>query len=138
MRRQGRCETGAFVTAHFERTAERIERLESQIEDLGAAIAQSRKLMLLGKVAAMAGLPLFMASAFGLPFVASPIWLVSGVALGLGGLVLAGASQSSTESFAQRLARTQAERAEAIDELAPRDVSIGPDLQRPASLAAQN
>lgn len=138
MRRQGRCETGAFVTAHFERTAERIERLESQIEDLCAAIAQSRKLMLLGKVAAMAGLPLFMASAIGLPYVANPIWLVCGVALGLGGLVLAGASQSSTESFSQRLARTQAERAEAIDELALRDVSVVSDQERPASLAAQN
>lgn len=127
-----------MVIAHVERAAAQIERLEIQIEDLRSAIAQSRKLMLLGKLAAMAGLPLFAASAAGAPFVAGPIWLVCGVALGLGGLVLAGASLSSTESFELRLAKLQAERAATIDEIAPRSVNDSASLAKPEPLARQS
>jgi hypothetical protein len=93
-----------------------IERLEDQIEELHEAIQRSRRLSLVGWVGAIAGPAMLLALALGaLEF--TPVRLMLGIALALGGLVLAGASKTSTEQLELSLRLAESERRSAIDRL---------------------
>jgi hypothetical protein len=96
--------------------AERIEALELEIEELGDAIARSRRLMIAGRVAAVVGPALFVALILGL-IVFTPARVLMALALMIGGIVLSGSSRSSTEQFERSLVRAEAERNAAIDAL---------------------
>ncbi|MDB5546128.1 MAG: hypothetical protein JWO64_3277 [Hyphomicrobiales bacterium] len=93
-----------------------IERLEIQIEELAGSIRQSQKLILIGRLSAAAGvlaLVVFALSSTSL----SLAWLMTAVALALGGLVLTGASKSSTDELQRALTKAQMDRTTAIDAL---------------------
>lgn len=103
-------------------SAEHIERLETQIEELQASIRQSRKLMLAGQMSAVLGLlGLVLVAVYGVFL--NLAWLVMAVALALGGLVLSGSSQRTTDDLRQALMKAQMSRTEAIDALTLLDVS---------------
>jgi hypothetical protein len=93
-----------------------IERLEMQIEDLADSIRQSHKLMIVGRVSSAAGvLALILFALSSTPL--SVAWLMTAIALALGGLVLIGASKSSTDELQQALTKAQMDRTAAIDAL---------------------
>jgi len=109
-----------------EAAAERIARLEEQIEDLREAIGRSQRLMLAGQAALAAGLvavALILVGLIGFTAVRA----VGAIALGLGGTVLMGSSRGSTDKFARDLAYAEQERTAAIDELALVEVDRGSD-----------
>lgn len=96
--------------------AERIEELELRIEELREAIARSRRLSLVGRVAAIAGPAALICLMLGvLDF--TPARMIAAIALGLGGLVLMGSSKSSTEQLERSLRQSESERRAAIDAL---------------------
>jgi tetrahydromethanopterin S-methyltransferase subunit B len=97
--------------------AEQIERLEAQIDELREAIQRSRRLVVAGRAGAFAGAALLVALAFGLATF-TPIRMIVGISLGLGGLVLMGSSVGSTRQLELSLKRTEDERNAAIDALA--------------------
>jgi tetrahydromethanopterin S-methyltransferase subunit B len=97
--------------------AEQIERLEAQIDELREAIQRSRRLVVVGRAGAFAGAALLVALAFGLATF-TPIRMIVGISLGLGGLVLMGSSVGSTRQLELSLKRTEDERNAAIDALA--------------------
>jgi len=78
--------------------AEQIERLEAQIDELREAIRRSRRLVVAGRLCAFAGAALLAALILGMAFF-SPIRMIVGISLGLGGLVLMGSSVGSTKQF---------------------------------------
>ena len=93
---------------------EEIERLEIRIEELREAILRSRRLMLAGRAAAVAGPALFVCLMLGvLDF--TPVRMIVALALAIGGVVLTGSSRSSTDELERSLTRTEAERRAAID-----------------------
>ncbi|MBV9290432.1 MAG: hypothetical protein JO288_21885 [Hyphomicrobiales bacterium] len=96
--------------------AERIEDLEARIEDLGEAIARSRRLGRAGRAAAIAGPALLVCLVFGVLDL-TPVRMIAAIALGLGGLVLMGSSRASTDQLEQSLRRAESERRAAIDAL---------------------
>ena len=96
--------------------AERIEALESEIDELRDAIARSRRLTIAGNVAAVVGPLLLAALVFGL-IVFTPARVLVALALLIGGIVLSGSSGSSTAELQRSLARAEAERNAAIDSL---------------------
>ena len=97
-----------------------IERLELQIEELAGSIRQSQKLMLVGQSSAAAGvLALIM---FALSTSLGLVWFMTGVAMALGGLVLMGASKSTTEELQRALTKAQTDRTHAIDALSLKQV----------------
>lgn len=102
--------------------AEQIERLETQIEELAASIRQSRKIMLAGQFCAAIGVIVLLLFALSSHFTGL-MWLMAAVALTLGGLVLTGASKSSTDDLQRALNKAQIDRSLAIDRLALHDVS---------------
>ena len=95
---------------------EEIEQLEREIEALRDAIGRSRKLMAAGRACVIVGLSLLAGAMSGL-FNFMPLQSVAGIALALGGLVLAGSSKSSTEQLELSLRRTEEQRNAAIDAL---------------------
>jgi hypothetical protein len=98
-----------------------IERLEMQIEDLSDRVRQSCKLMIVGRVASAAGvLALILFALSSTPL--SVAWLMTSIALALGGLVLIGASKSSTDELQQALTKAQIERTSAIDALELKEI----------------
>ena len=93
---------------------EEIERLEIRIEELREAILRSRRLMLAGRAAAVAGPALLVCLMLGvLDF--TPVRMIVAIALAIGGVVLTGSSRSSTDELERSLTRTEAERRAAID-----------------------
>ena len=96
--------------------AEQIDRLEAQIDDLREAIRRSRRLVLAGRACAFAGAALLICLVFGLATV-TPIRMIVGIAVGLGGLVLMGSSVGSTKQLEVSLKQTEDERNAAIDAL---------------------
>ena len=96
--------------------AEQIERFETQIDELRDAIRRSRRLVLVGRACAIAGAALLVALIVGLAFF-TPVWMIVGISLGLGGLVLMGSSVGSTKQFELSLKQTEDERNAAIDAL---------------------
>ena len=96
--------------------AEQIERLEAEIDELREAIRRSRRLVVVGRACAFAGLALLAGLILGLATV-TPIRMIVGVTLALGGLVLMGSSVGSTRQLQLSLKRTEDERIAAIDAL---------------------
>jgi hypothetical protein len=96
--------------------AEQIERLEVEIDELREAIRRSRRLVVVGRACAFAGLALLAGLIVGLAIV-TPIRMIVGVTLALGGLVLMGSSVGSTRQLQLSLKRTEDERNAAIDAL---------------------
>ena len=96
--------------------AEQIERLEAEIDELREAIRRSRRLVVVGRSCAFAGLALLAGLILGLAIV-TPIRMIVGVTLALGGLVLMGSSVGSTRQLQLSLKRTEDERIAAIDAL---------------------
>ena len=97
--------------------AEQIERLEAQIDELREAIQRSRRLVVAGRACAIAGVALLVSLILGLAFF-TPIRMIVGISLGLGGLVLMGSSVGSTKQLELSLKQTEDERNAAIDALA--------------------
>ena len=97
--------------------AEEIERLEAEIDELREAIRRSRRLVAVGRACAFAGVALLVALIFGLAFF-TPVRMIVGISLGLGGLVLMGSSVGSSQQLEISLKRTEDERNAAIDALA--------------------
>ena len=96
--------------------AEQIERLEAQIDELREAIRRSRRLVVAGRACAFAGPVMLIGLALGLATV-TPVRLIVGIAVGLGGLVLMGSSVGSTKQLELSLRQTEDERNAAIDTL---------------------
>jgi hypothetical protein len=95
---------------------ERIERFEAQIDELREAIWRSRRLVVAGRASAFAGAALLICLVLGLVTV-TPVRMIVGIAVGLGGLVLMGSSVGSTKQLELSLKKTQDERNAAIDGL---------------------
>ena len=95
---------------------EQIERLEIQIEELREAIQRSRRYIIAGRAGAVIGPALLACLMVGL-LDFTPVRMIVGIALGVGGVVLMGSSRSSTEQLELTLKRTEAERIAAIDAL---------------------
>ena len=93
-----------------------IERLELRIEELREAIERSRRLMLAGQACAVAGPAMFACFVLGL-IDFTPVRMIVGIALAIGGVVLTGSSRASTEQLMLSLKRTEEERSAAIDAL---------------------
>jgi hypothetical protein len=96
--------------------AEQIERLEEQIAELREAIQRSRKLVAAGRACAFAGAALLVTLALGLATF-TPVRMIVGIVLGLGGLVLMGSSVGSTKLLEFSLKQTEDDRNAAIDAL---------------------
>jgi hypothetical protein len=96
--------------------AEQIERLEAQIDELREAIRRSRRLVVAGRACAFAGVALLICFVLGLATV-TPVRMIVGIAVGLGGLVLMGSSVGSTKQLELSLKQTEDERNAAIDAL---------------------
>jgi len=96
--------------------AEQIERLEGQIDELREAIRRSRGLVVTGRACAFAGAALLVGWLLGLATV-TPVRMIVGIAVGLGGLVLMGSSVGSTKQLELSLKQTEDERNAAIDAL---------------------
>ena len=96
--------------------AEQIERLEAQIDELREAIRRSLRLVVIGRACAFAGAALLICLLLGLTTV-TPVQMIVGTAVGLGGLVLMGSSVSSTKQLEVSLKQTEDERNSAIDAL---------------------
>ena len=97
--------------------ADEIERLEAEIDELRDAIQRSRRLVVAGRACTFAGLALLAGLILGLATV-TPIRMIVGITLALGGLVLMGSSVGSTRQLELSLKRTEGERNAAIDALA--------------------
>ncbi len=95
---------------------EQIERLEIRIEELREAIQRSRRLMMAGRACAVIGPALLGCFMLGL-LNFTPIRMIAGITLAIGGVVLMGSSKSSTEQLELSLKRTEGERNAAIDAL---------------------
>jgi len=104
--------------------AEQIERLEAQIDELREAIRRSRKLVVAGRACAFAGPALLICLVLGLATV-TPIRMIVGIAVGLGGLVLMGSSVGSTKQLELSLKQTEDARNAAIDALEFVDLGDG-------------
>jgi hypothetical protein len=96
--------------------AEQIERLEAQIDELREAIRRSRRLVVAGRTCAFAGAALLIRLVLGLATV-TPVQMIVGIAVGLGGLVMMGSSVGSTKQLELSLKQTEDERNAAIDAL---------------------
>ena len=104
--------------------AEQIERLEARIDELREAIRRSRRLVVTGRACAFAGPALLVCLALGLAIV-TPVRMIVGIALGLGGLVLMGSSVGSTDQLKLSLKRAEDRRNAAIDALEFVDLGDG-------------
>jgi hypothetical protein len=96
--------------------AERIERLEEQIDELQEAIQRSRRLVAAGRGCLLAGAALLICLMLGLATF-TPVRMVVGIIVALGGLVLMGSSVGSTKQLELFLKLTEEERKAAIDAL---------------------
>jgi hypothetical protein len=96
--------------------AEQIERLEAQIDELREAIQRSRRLVVAGRACAFAGAALLICLMLGLATF-TPVRMIVGITVALGGLVLMGSSVGSTKQLELSLKQTEDERNAAIDAL---------------------
>lgn len=104
---------------------DRIAALEDEIETLAEAVARSRRLVLLSRLAGWAGGGWAMASLTGLvPWDATG--LVFAIGLGLGGMVFAGSSLGTIREAEQRMARNARLREQLIDAVAPAEIEARP------------
>jgi hypothetical protein len=96
--------------------AEQIERLEAQIDELREATQRSRRLAVAGRACAFAGAALLICLMLGLATF-TPVRMIVGITVALGGLVLTGSSVGSTKQLELSLKQTEDERNAAIDAL---------------------
>ena len=96
--------------------AEQIERLEAQIDELREAIRRSRRLVVAGRACGCAGAALLICLMLGLATI-TPVRMIVGITIALGGLVLMGSSVGSTKQLELSLKQTEDERNAAIDAL---------------------
>ena len=96
--------------------ADEIERLEAEIDELREAIRRSRRLVVVGRACAFTGAALLFALIVGLAFF-TPVRMIVGISLGLGGLVLMGSSVGSTKQLEHSLKQAEEARNAAIDAL---------------------
>ena len=96
--------------------AEEIERLEAQIDELRESIQRSRRLVVAGRACGFAGAALLICLMLGLATF-TPVRMIVGISVALGGLVLMGSSVGSTKQLELSLKRTEDERNAAIDAL---------------------
>src|ERR1700723_4037681 len=104
--------------------AEHIERLEAQIDELREVIRRSRRLVVAGRACAFVGPALLICLVLGLATV-TPVRMIVGIAVGIGGLVLMGSSVGSTKQFELSLKQTEDERNAGIDALGFVDLGDG-------------
>ena len=97
-------------------SAEQIERLEARIDELREAIQRSRRLVVAGRACAFAGAALLICLMLGLATF-TPVRMIVGITVALGGLVLMGSSVGSTKQLELSLKQTEDERNAAIDAL---------------------
>jgi len=97
-------------------SVEQIEQLEIRIEELREAIERSRRLALAGRACAIIGPTILVCLVLGLVS-PTPVRMIVGTALAIGGVVLMGSSRASTEELTRSLKRTEGERSAAIDTL---------------------
>jgi hypothetical protein len=91
-----------------------IEELDARIAELRESIRRSRRLILAGRAAAVAGPVMLVLLLFGaLDF--TPAKTIAAIVLALGGIVLTGSSRSSTDQLERALGRCEAERQAAIE-----------------------
>ena len=95
---------------------EQIEQLELRIEELREKIGRSRRFMLIGRACAIMGPVLLVGLLLGL-LSFSPVVMIIGITLGIGGLVLMGSSKATTEELEHSLKKIDKERSAAIDAL---------------------
>jgi hypothetical protein len=95
---------------------EQIEQVERRIEELQHAIRRSRRLVLAGRACAVVGPALLVCLLLGLVSF-TPFAMVIGLALGIGGVVLTGSSNATTEELERSLKRAEEERNAIIDAL---------------------
>jgi hypothetical protein len=108
--------------------AERVEQLESEIDELREAVRRSHRLALVGRICAVLGPALLLGLLLGaLDF--TPVRMIVGISLALGGIVLMGSSKTSTEHLEQSLKRTQVERNTAMGALEFIQTRAGPPPQ---------
>ena len=105
--------------------AEQIERLEAEIDELREAIQRSRRLVVAGRACAFAGAALFLGLLLGLATF-TPVRMIVGITVALGGLVLMGSSVGSTKQLERSLKQTEDERNAAIDALEFVEFGAGP------------
>jgi hypothetical protein len=94
--------------------AQEIEQLGVRIGELRDSIRTSRRLMLAGRAGVAIGLTLLVGLLLGVIGFA-PARMVAAIALAIGGVVLTGSSQSSTEELERALRLIEAERKAAIE-----------------------
>ena len=104
------------MTEPDDHSAERIEALETHIEELREKIARSQRLATAGWVAALAGALALVALIVGLVLF-TPARVLAALAAMIGGVVLTGSSASSTAELERSLAQAERERDSAIDAL---------------------
>ena len=114
-----------------------IEELEARIEELREAIQRSRRLMAAGRAGAVLGMALLVGSMLAL-FNFAPAWIVLGIALTIGGIVLAGSSRASTDALELSLKGAEGERRAAIDQLDLVHVKDKADASKPSQSIASS
>jgi hypothetical protein len=95
---------------------EQIEQLEEQLDELREAIQRSRRLVVAGRACAFGGAALLICLMLGLA-TATPVRMIVGISVALGGLVLMGSSVASTAQLERSLKQTEDKRNAAIDAL---------------------
>ena len=96
--------------------AEQIERLEAQLDQLREAIQRSRRLVVAGRACALGGAVLLICLMVGLATF-TPVRMIVGITVAIGGLVLMGSSVASTAQLELSLKQTEDKRNAAIDAL---------------------
>ncbi len=91
-----------------------IEELEARIAELRDSIRRSRRLMWAGRAAAVIG-PALLALLLPGALEFTPVRMIVGIALAIGGMVLSGSSRSSTDELVRSLKRIEAERNAALE-----------------------
>jgi hypothetical protein len=99
-----------------------IVRLEARIEDCAQAIESCRKFMLASRIAIVAGAILLAALVFGM-MEFSPMAMVAAFAAVIGGVVLLGSNNSTSQQATAAMQAAEAQRAALIGEIDLRVVS---------------
>jgi hypothetical protein len=99
--------------------ADEIARLESELEDLAEAAERCRKIILVAKIAMVAGGAWLLGMVLGL-FDLQQVVAISSIAAVLGGIVASGSNRSTLQQIRAKIGATEARRAELIGQLALR------------------
>jgi hypothetical protein len=105
-----------------------ILRLEDRIDDLAEAMARSRRISQISKVAIVGGLIWILATIFGaIAFV--PAAVITAMAAMIGGVVLFGSTTTTSKETLAAMRATEAQRAELIGRMQLRVVGEDPEEQ---------